>query len=85
MDPPGRGDQGEAPQPQPLEWRFAQVFGERAAGEDVQEGTHVRMSSRSARFVEALGLAAPMPPPPLKWWESIGLVLRLEFCRIDVL
>ncbi|AQL03863.1 Serine/threonine protein phosphatase 2A 55 kDa regulatory subunit B beta isoform [Zea mays] len=37
MDPPGRGDQGEAPQPQPLEWRFAQVFGERAAGEDVQE------------------------------------------------
>ena len=27
-----------AAQPQPLEWRFAQVFGERAAGEDVQEG-----------------------------------------------
>jgi hypothetical protein len=26
------------PQPQPREWRFAQVFGERAAGEDVQEG-----------------------------------------------
>jgi len=48
MDPPGPGDEGEATQPQPLEWRFAQVFGERAAGEDVQEGTHVRMSSRSA-------------------------------------
>ncbi|KAK8455954.1 hypothetical protein SEVIR_4G251000v4 [Setaria viridis] len=40
MDPPGPGDQGEASQlqpPPPLEWRFAQVFGERAAGEDVQE------------------------------------------------
>nr|CAB3468215.1 unnamed protein product [Digitaria exilis] len=37
MDPPGPGDQGEASQPQPLDWRFAQVFGERAAGEDVQE------------------------------------------------
>lgn len=24
--------------PQPLEWRFSQVFGERAAGEEVQEG-----------------------------------------------
>lgn len=29
------------PQPQPREWRFAQVFGERAAGEDVQEGENV--------------------------------------------
>lgn len=41
MDPPGPGDQGEASQPQPLDWRFAQVFGERSAGEDVQEGTSV--------------------------------------------
>ena len=24
--------------PQPLEWRFSQVFGERTAGEEVQEG-----------------------------------------------
>ena len=32
----------EQPQPQPLEWRFAQVFGERAAGEDVQEGNEAR-------------------------------------------
>lgn len=24
--------------PQPLEWKFSQVFGERSAGEDVQEG-----------------------------------------------
>lgn len=24
---------------QPLEWKFSQVFGERAAGEEVQEGT----------------------------------------------
>jgi len=30
----------QQPQPQPLEWRFAQVFGERAAGEDVQEGNN---------------------------------------------
>lgn len=26
--------------PQPLDWRFSQVFGERSAGEEVQEGTH---------------------------------------------
>lgn len=24
---------------QPLEWKFSQVFGERTAGEEVQEGT----------------------------------------------
>jgi hypothetical protein len=24
---------------QPLEWRFSQVFGERSAGEEVQDGT----------------------------------------------
>ncbi|GKV35724.1 hypothetical protein SLEP1_g43953 [Rubroshorea leprosula] len=24
--------------PQPLDWKFSQVFGERAAGEEVQEG-----------------------------------------------
>ncbi|KAG8058498.1 hypothetical protein GUJ93_ZPchr0002g25263 [Zizania palustris] len=35
-DRPGAAGQPQ-PQPQPLEWRFAQVFGERAAGEDVQE------------------------------------------------
>jgi len=27
------------PPPPPLEWKFSQVFGERAAGEEVQEGT----------------------------------------------
>lgn len=27
-----------APPPPPLEWKFSQVFGERAAGEEVQEG-----------------------------------------------
>jgi hypothetical protein len=44
-------------QQQPLEWRFAQVFGERAAGEDVQEGTSLSCArprhhapTRSARF-----------------------------------
>lgn len=25
--------------PQPLDWRFSQVFGERTAGEEIQEGT----------------------------------------------
>ena len=45
MDPPSPGDQGEASQP--LDWRFAQVFGERAAGEDVQEGTYVRARARA--------------------------------------
>jgi hypothetical protein len=37
------GDEGtKAPAagaPQPLEWNFSQVFGERAAGEEVQEGS----------------------------------------------
>lgn len=37
------GDGGEvasaaAGPPTPLEWKFSQVFGERAAGEEVQEG-----------------------------------------------
>lgn len=27
-----------APPPPPLEWKFSQVFGERTAGEEVQEG-----------------------------------------------
>jgi serine/threonine-protein phosphatase 2A regulatory subunit B len=32
--------QSPAPTPtQPLEWRFSQVFGERGAGEEVQDGT----------------------------------------------
>ena len=26
--------------PQPLEWKFSQVFGERTAGEEVQEGIY---------------------------------------------
>ncbi|PVH65861.1 hypothetical protein PAHAL_1G092000 [Panicum hallii] len=50
-------------QPQPLEWRFAQVFGERAAGEDVQEvdiisaiefdksGDHLATGDRGGRVV----------------------------------
>ncbi|KAM3227524.1 hypothetical protein ACQJBY_059348 [Aegilops geniculata] len=37
MDPKSPDDRPEAAAPQPLEWRFAQVFGERGAGEDVQE------------------------------------------------
>ncbi|CAL4889086.1 unnamed protein product [Urochloa decumbens] len=50
-------------QQQPLEWRFAQVFGERAAGEDVQEvdiisaiefdksGNHLATGDRGGRVV----------------------------------
>ena len=38
----GGGGGGEAsgvgPPPSPLDWKFSQVFGERAAGEEVQEG-----------------------------------------------
>jgi hypothetical protein len=51
MDPKSPDDrpQAAAPQPQPLEWRFAQVFGERGAGEDVQEGNPpARMPRTSA-------------------------------------
>ncbi|KAL6888219.1 hypothetical protein ACP4OV_009245 [Aristida adscensionis] len=57
--------QQSQPQPQPaqLEWRFAQVFGERAAGEDVQEvdiisaiefdksGDHLATGDRGGRVV----------------------------------
>ena len=35
----GIGAPAPATVPQPLEWKFSQVFGERAAGEEVQEGT----------------------------------------------
>ena len=35
-----------APSPQvPLDWRFSQVFGERGAGEDVQDGTDRPLSA----------------------------------------
>lgn len=36
----GGDEVAEAPAspPQPLEWKFSQVFGERTAGEEVQEG-----------------------------------------------
>lgn len=29
--------------PQPLEWKFSQVFGERTAGEEVQEGNLIHV------------------------------------------
>lgn len=35
----GGGDGTAAGAPQQLEWKFSQVFGERAAGEEVQEGS----------------------------------------------
>lgn len=43
------GDGGEvasaaAGPPPPLEWKFSQVFGERTAGEEVQEGKKMIIS-----------------------------------------
>ncbi len=38
----GAGGGGRQPQPA-LEWKFSQVFGERAAGEEVQEGMYMCM------------------------------------------
>ncbi|RWW16133.1 hypothetical protein GW17_00019993 [Ensete ventricosum] len=35
----GNGAEDSSPKPPPLEWKFSQVFGERAEGEEVQEGT----------------------------------------------
>lgn len=38
--PPPTQAPSPVPSPtQPLEWRFSQVFGERSAGEEVQDGT----------------------------------------------
>lgn len=34
----GGGGGGQVGPPQALEWKFSQVFGERTAGEEVQEG-----------------------------------------------
>uniref|UniRef100_A0A453NUM8 Serine/threonine-protein phosphatase 2A 55 kDa regulatory subunit B n=1 Tax=Aegilops tauschii subsp. strangulata TaxID=200361 RepID=A0A453NUM8_AEGTS len=63
MDPKSPDDRPEAAAPQPLEWRFAQVFGERGAGEDVQEvdiisaiefdksGDHLATGDRGGRVV----------------------------------
>lgn len=41
----------------PLEWKFSQVFGERTAGEEVQEGAVFMLSihSRSAQFRRPCG------------------------------
>ena len=42
--------------PQPLEWKFSQVFGERTAGEEVQEGNSrnlvLMMGKRGGHFFE---------------------------------
>ncbi|CAN6456970.1 unnamed protein product [Victoria cruziana] len=58
----GIGSSG-GPPPQPLEWKFSQVFGERAAGEEVQEvdiisaiefdksGDHLATGDRGGRVV----------------------------------
>ncbi|VAI57307.1 unnamed protein product [Triticum turgidum subsp. durum] len=63
MDPKSPDDRPEAAASQPLEWRFAQVFGERGAGEDVQEvdiisaiefdksGDHLATGDRGGRVV----------------------------------
>uniref|UniRef100_A0A0A8YBS5 Uncharacterized protein n=1 Tax=Arundo donax TaxID=35708 RepID=A0A0A8YBS5_ARUDO len=59
MSPDGRPETvAAAAQQQPLEWRFAQVFGERAASEDVQEGNKTCLKPVEARFSPV----APAPP-----------------------
>lgn len=40
------GDGGDVTAAPPLDWKFSQVFGERAAGEDVQEGIIIIYSIR---------------------------------------
>jgi len=59
--------------PQPLEWRFGQVFGERAAGEEVQEGT-----------VLAPSLAQSGLPKSLHSCQS-ARSLGVGFCRYQAL
>lgn len=40
----GEVREAQAGPPPPLEWKFSQVFGERTAGEEVQEGTSFALS-----------------------------------------
>ncbi|XP_065620451.1 serine/threonine protein phosphatase 2A 55 kDa regulatory subunit B alpha isoform-like [Quercus suber] len=56
--------------PQPLEWKFSQVFGERTAGEEVQEATFrstntagigVIVRDCAGEVIGALSLPIPMP------------------------
>lgn len=42
--------------PQPLEWKFSQVFGERTAGEEVQEGNCCSYVVLSDPVVDVFGL-----------------------------
>lgn len=71
MDPKSPDDRPEAAAPQPLEWRFAQVFGERGAGEDVQEGKAAAapvlllLASRLARSTQFRSLVGGLTPPRL--------------------
>lgn len=41
------GDGEVVAAPSPLDWKFSQVFGERTAGEEVQEGMEIRFSIHS--------------------------------------
>ncbi|CAI7750479.1 unnamed protein product [Closterium sp. NIES-54] len=57
------GEAAASPAPPPLEWKFGQVFGERAAGEEVQDvdiisaiefdrsGEHLATGDRGGRVV----------------------------------
>uniref|UniRef100_A0A2N9HCK1 Uncharacterized protein n=1 Tax=Fagus sylvatica TaxID=28930 RepID=A0A2N9HCK1_FAGSY len=52
---------------QPLEWKFEQVFGERAAGEEVQEGlTFFRMCKKITY------LAGVVAARISTWWRPIN-------------
>lgn len=71
----------EGPQ-QPLEWKFSQVFGERAVGEEVQEGncSHVVLC-----FVEGTMLLDPLYCFGIRVWFFFCFGSALDCgCVIDV-
>lgn len=51
-----------------LEWKFSQVFGERAAGEEVQEGTTVAFLPRACGLCH---LGQPVVLASLSWLRLI--------------
>lgn len=77
------GDEGVvAPEEplQPLEWKFSQVFGERAAGEEVQEGNCL-FTCCVVVFLEGTMLLDPLYCVGIRVW--FGSVLD-RVCVIDV-
>lgn len=71
------GASGELPQP--LDWRFSQVFGERSAGEEVQEGRHrdslviLYTCIYAASITSALSLPIASNPRDFKLGFNLGV------------